>query len=108
MSNEIPTYLEFQHSNSSKIFESELVKDLTPDQINEAEKAYSLLLEKLKNGEEITEGFLSGILTGGAAALVGPTIMKAVCKCLGLDKGPLYDLLTSKLVLGSMGYVLGK
>jgi hypothetical protein len=33
--------------------------------------------------------------------------MKAVCKALGLEKGMIYDLLTSKLVCGIAGAAIG-
>ncbi len=105
----IPTYYELKYSSSSAIFESEDIKGLTPDQIQEGEKTYHELLEKLEKGEPIDEGFFSGLLTGGAAALVGPSIMKAILKALGVDeKGALGQLLTSRLVLGAIGYTLGK
>jgi len=107
--NTIPTYYDIKYSNSSKIFESELIKDLTPDQIQEAEKTYAMIVEKLNRGEEIDEGFFTGLLGAGAAALIGPSVMKAVCKTLGIsEQGVLGQLLTSKLVLASIGYTIGK
>lgn len=106
---EIKTYLDIKYENSSKIFESELIKDLTPDQIQEAEKMYGLLVEKLQKGEPIEEGFFTGILGAGVGALVGPTIMKALCKALGIEEnGTLGKLLTSKLVLSAIGYTVAK
>lgn len=107
--NDFPTYYDIKYANTSKIFESELIKDLTPDQIQEAEKAYNILVEKLQKGETIDEGLISGLLIGGTSALLGPTIMKAICKTLGIDEnGALGKLLTSKLVLASIGFTLGK
>jgi len=104
-----PTFYDIKYSNSSKIFEAEEIIGLTPEQIKEGEKTYEIILEKLQKGEQIEEGLFTGLLVGGTAALIGPSIMRAICKALGiLEDGPLGKLLTSKLVLASVGYTLGK
>jgi hypothetical protein len=104
-----PTYLDLKYQNTSKIFEAEEVKGLTPEQIEEGEKAYQIILEKLEKGEPIEEGFFSGLLGAGAGALVGPSIGRAICKVLGVDEsGALGKLLTSRLVTAAMGYALAK
>lgn len=109
MNNDGLTYLDFAYANSSKIFEAEEIKGLTPEQVLEGEKAYKLIVEKLQKGEEIDEGLFSGLLLGAGSALIGPSIMRAIAKALGIQEGsPLYNLLTSKLVLASIGYTLGK
>jgi len=103
------TYYDFKYAQSSKIFESEQIKNLNPDEIKEGEEYYNKVLEALEKGEPIDEGFLSGLLGGAAGALVGPAIGKAICKVLGIDqKGHLGKLLTSRLVTGAMGIALGK
>jgi outer membrane lipoprotein SlyB len=105
----LPTYNDLKYKTSSKIFESEEIKDLSQKEINEAEKVYDIILEKIKNNEEIEEGFLGGILGGAAGALVGPSIGKAICKALGIDeKGTFGKLLTSRLVTTAIGIALGK
>lgn len=105
----LPTYLELKYNVSSKIFESEEIRGLSQEEINEAEKAYEEILEKVKNGEEIEEGFLGGLVGGAAGALVGPAIGRAICKALGIDeKGTLGKLLTSRLVTTAIGVALGK
>lgn len=107
--NDFPTYYDIKYANTSKIFESELIKDLTPDQIQEAEKAYNILVEKLQKGETIDEGLFGAIVGGGLGFLAGPTIGKAICSVLGIkEDGPLGKLLTSKLVTTAMGVALGK
>jgi len=104
-----PTYYDIKYSNSSKIFETEEIKGLTPEQIAEGEKAYNILVEKLQNGEEIDEGLFTGLLGAGVGALAGPAIGKAICKALGIDEGgTLGKLLTSRLVTSAIGYALGK
>ena len=57
----------------------------------------------IKEGTTVDEGFLSTVLGGLAGVTAGASIMKAVCKALGLEKGMIYDLLTSKLVCGIAG-----
>ena len=103
------SYIDFKYASTQKIFEAEQIKGLTPEQIKEGENAYNILVEKLSKGEEIDEGLFTGLVSAGASALIGPSIMKAVCRVLGItEDGPLGKLLTSKLVLGAMGYTLGK
>jgi len=105
----LPTYLELKYNTSSRIFESDEIQGLTQEQINEAEKAYEEILEKVKNGEDLEEGFLGGLIGGTAGALVGPAIGRAICKALGIDeKGTLGKLLTSRLVTAAIGVALGK
>jgi hypothetical protein len=107
--NEIPTYFDLAYQNSSKIFEAEEIKDLTPEQLYEAEKMYGQVVEKLKNGEDLDEGIISGLLGAGVGALAAATIMKGICSVLGIDtNGTLGKLLTSKLVMSSIGYTLGR
>jgi hypothetical protein len=54
------------------------------------------------------EGLFSALLGGVAGATIGPAIMKAVCKILGIDQnGTLGKLLTSSLVMGALGAELG-
>ena len=98
------TYYDIKLENSSKIFESHEIAGATPQEILEAEKVYTTLVEKLKKGEEIDEGFLSGLAGAAGAALIGPSIMRAVCNALGIDiNGPLGSLLTSRLILAAVG-----
>jgi len=103
----LPTYSDYK--KTSKIFETYEIKDFTQQQINEAEKIYDEISSKLEKGEDLEEGFLSGLIGGGIGALTGPVIMKAVCKALGIDlNGNLGKLLTSRLVAAAVGYSLGK
>lgn len=61
-----------------------------------------------RESESIDEGILTGLLGGLVGATAGAAIMRAVCNVLKISNGPLYDLLTSKLVCGAVGVVLGK
>lgn len=108
-SQEIPTYLDFKYAQSSKIFEAEEVMGSTPEQLQEAEKAYEQLVEKLQNGEDIDEGLLGALAGGAVGALAGPAIGRAICNVLGIDQnGTLGRLLTSRLVSTALGYAIGK
>lgn len=79
--------------------------------INEITEQKQLLIESksdelakmILEGQEINEGLFSTLLGGLAGVTIGATVMKAVCKALGLEKGMIYDLLTSKLVCGIAG-----
>jgi len=106
---EIPTYYDLKYAETSKIFEAEQIKGLTPDQIQEGEKLYAKLVEKIEKGEEIDEGLFGAIAGGVVGALVGPAIGKAICHVLGIDqKGHLGKLFTSRLVTTALGIALGK
>lgn len=79
--------------------------------INE-ELSYDKIIQKLneakENGTPIDEGIFGAI--GGAilGAAVGPKLGAAICKALGVDpKGTFGSLLTSKLVMGSIGTTMG-
>ena len=107
--NILPTYLDIKNAENSKIFEAAEIIGSTPDQITEAEVAYNDIIEKLESGEELDEGFLSGLAGGVVGALAGPAIGKAICKVLGIDpKGTMGKLLTSRLVSTALGYAIGK
>ena len=106
---EFPTYLDIKYSQGSKIFESEQIKGMTAEQIQEAEKAYETLVEKLSKGEELDEGLFGAVIGGGLGLLAGPANGKAICSVLGIkEDGPLGKLLTSRLVTTAMGVALGK
>ena len=73
---------------------------------------YDEIIQKLneakENGTPIDEGILGAI--GGAilGAAIGPKLGAAICKALGVDqRGTFGSLLTSKLVLGSIGATMG-
>ena len=72
------------------------------------DKIIQKLYEAKENGTPIDEGIFGAI--GGAilGAAVGPKLGAAICKALGVDpKGTFGSLLTSKLVMGSIGTTMG-
>ena len=80
--------------------------------INEEQQAYDNLIQILQeakaNNTPIDEGLGKAILGGLAGATVGPAIMRAVCRVLGINEnGPMGNLMTSRLILTAMGGYLG-
>lgn len=62
--------------------------------------------QSIKDLKDLDEGLLSSLLGGAAGFLIGPTIGKALCKALGIERGVLWDLLNSKLVTTAIGATL--
>ena len=80
-------------------------------QINES-LIYDEIIQKLNEAKEnnipVNEGILGAIAGGMVGATVGPKLMQAICKALGVDVKVLFgSLLTSKLVMGSVGTAMG-
>ena len=79
--------------------------------INE-ELAYDDIIQKLTEAKEanlpIEEGLL-GALTGGIIGMaIGPKVMKAICKMLGVDeRGQFGSLLTSRMMTTALGAAMG-
>ena len=79
--------------------------------INE-ELAYDDIIQKLTEAKEanlpIEEGLL-GALTGGSIGMaIGPKVMKAICKILGVDeRGQFGSLLTSRMMTTALGAAMG-
>jgi hypothetical protein len=79
--------------------------------INEA-LAYDDIIKKLneakENGTPIDEGIFGAISGAILGSTIGPKLGGALCRALGVDpKGTFGSLLTSKLVLGSIGVTMG-
>jgi hypothetical protein len=81
----------------------------TMDAINKFDKEEKdSLMEDIMNnfkeaGVDTSEGVFSSMLGAAGGALIGPAIGKAVAGALGVEKGALYDLLTSRLVAAAIG-----
>lgn len=85
-------------NNSNNI----ITEDLTYDDV------IAKLQEAKENNIPIEEGLLGAIVGGVAGATIGPKVMKAICKALGVDeKGPFGSLLTSRLILTAVGTTVG-
>lgn len=82
--------------------------------IDEAIKAFvSEYMENRKGISELNddltnEGFLGSIFGGLAGFALGTSVGKLIANVLGIEKGVVYDLLTSRLVGAALGASLGK
>lgn len=73
---------------------------------------YDQLIDKLNEaraaGLTLEEGLLGAITGGLIGATVGPSVMKALCKILGVDeRGQFGSLLTSRMVTTALGAAMG-
>lgn len=80
--------------------------------INEEQIAYDEIIKVLQESKEnnipIDEGVVKALLGSVAGATVGPSIMKGVCKVLGIsESGALGNLMTSRLILTALAGYLG-
>lgn len=81
------------------------------NQINEA-MMYDDMIQKLQEAKEagkpINEGLFGAVIGGLAGITIAPSIMKAICKILGIDvKGQFGSLITSRLVLTALCTEMG-
>lgn len=89
------------------------IEDIINNQsIMEDSTAYDQLIERLQeakeNNEPIDEGLFKAITGVVAGATIGPSIMKGVCKVLGISEtGALGNLMTSRLIIASLAGYLG-
>lgn len=83
---------------------------LTEAEVVEAERIYKELQEAIEiHGiENIDEGILGTIIGGAAGFLLGPTIGKIIANALGIERGILYDMFTSRLVSTALGAAIAK
>lgn len=82
--------------------------DITEDLNTQYDNMIKFLQEAKEKQLPIDEGILGGLLGGAAGAVAGPSVMKTICKVLGIDeKGPLGSLMTSRLILTAVGAKLG-
>lgn len=64
-----------------------------------------------EHGNDLTqldEAFFGKVLGGVAGFLVGPTLGKIIANALGVEKGVLFDMFTSRLVTTALGSAIGK
>lgn len=65
--------------------------------------AVSAFLERCKE-DNLYEGVFGGVI----GFLAGPSVGKIVARALGLERGILYDLITSRLVSAAIGNAIQK
>jgi hypothetical protein len=101
------TFNEYKNLNKYNTFEF-----LTEEE-NAMIDDYVLIIEKRLEEEgktinDIDESFFSRILGGAAGFVVGPTIGKIIARALGIEKGIIFDLLSSRLVATALGASIAK
>lgn len=90
--------------------------ELTGEQQVAIDQAVARIMEEHEGGKDlnaiveeiVNEGILGSILGGLTGFALGKTVGSALAKVLGIERGALYDLLTSRLVGAALGAVLGK
>ena len=102
--------------STAELYEGIDLSQFTVKQIDAGKRLYNYIVEsaevaKLEEkplDDVLDEGILTGLLGGAAGAAFGPALGRALCKVLGINpSGTLGNLLTSRLVLGALGYELG-
>ena len=61
-----------------------------------------------RNLSDLDEGLLGNIFGGLTGFLIGPSIGRVIARALGVEKGFLYDMLTSQLVATALGSAISK
>ena len=79
---------------------------LNESQLIEIESASEKIAELIKKGE-IDEGVIGSLIGGLTGVTIGPSIGKAICKALGIERGLLYDLLTSRIFTNAVASYIG-
>ena len=93
---------------TSSLNESLLNNNKKVNVYNIVNEGVKLARKKGKKTEDvIKEGILGGILGGLTGATFGPAVGAAICDALGITRGVLYDLFTSRLVTGAICAKLG-
>ena len=89
-----------------KISEEVNLFELNESQMMEVDNASEQIAELIKKGE-IDEGVIGSLIGGLTGVTIGPSIGKAICKALGIEKGLLYDLLTSRIFTTAVASYIG-
>jgi hypothetical protein len=89
-----------------KISDEIVQLELNESQIIEVENASQQIAELIKKGE-IDEGAIGSLIGGLTGVTIGPSIGKAICKALGIERGLLYDLLTSRIFTTAVASYIG-
>ena len=80
---------------------------LNESQIKMVNEAADIIVDKIKSGEDMDEGFFGSIAGGLTGMTIGPAIGRAICKALGITSGMLYNLFTSRLFTTAVATYIG-
>ena len=103
--------VEHMSQNNTLLNEYIVLSDTDFEYLNESEKAeVQDILKKFGNLKvnELDEGILGSILGGLTGFIVGPAIGRVIANALGIEKGIIYDMLTSRLVSTALGSSISK
>ena len=67
-----------------------------------------LLIKVISDPESLNEGIIGRALGGIAGFALGPKIGRAIARVLGIEKGPLFNVLTSRIVSAALAQELTK
>lgn len=95
-----PLFVEYKASKNTSI-------DYLNEEENQLVDEYVNIFDTEHDGT-MDEGFFGKILGGVTGFLVGPTLGKVIAKALGIEKGVLFDMFTSRLVSTALGSAIGK
>jgi len=98
------------NSPERPLFEAHEIEHLTEGEVREMERIYHALKEHVdEHGlNDVDESFIGKLVGGAAGFLAGPAIGKVIANALGIDKGIVYDMLTSRLVGTALGASIAK
>lgn len=102
---DLPQFVEFKHTKS----ERSAIPYLNEAENAEVEKWAQEFAEQYGDDlSKLEEGFLSKLAGGVSGFLLGPTIGRIVANALGVQKGILYDMFTSRVVSAALGVAIAK
>ena len=99
---------------SDEVLEAMVIEVKNPSMLNESVDTNELsnqFYEDYMDGnldEGIIKKIFGGAVGGITGLLLGKSIGEAICKILGIGNGPLYNLITSKIVATALGVAIGK
>ena len=119
--NETKTYNDMLNERASDEKALEIFVELYKKNLNLSEKERRFINESVNvnelpcdveaiektMGDMQNEGLLGGLVGGIGGLVAGDKLGKAICKALGVTTGPLYQLLTSKIVMTAICTYLG-
>jgi hypothetical protein len=99
------TFNEILNENDKAIFEGIDVSFLTETELNEAILVYHKMnaIVEQDGFQELEIKIKEGLLGSLAGFVVGPAIGKVIARALGIERGILYDMFTSRLVGAALG-----
>lgn len=116
---EAPSLKEFVETKRQKTafkdFVTERREKVFIPYLNEAENAevemWTKTFEEDYGGDierAISEGFFGRVMGAAAGFVVGPTIGRIIANALGVERGVLYDMFTSRVVSAALGVAISK